>query len=251
MEQQLKQLVEQLKKTFGDRLVSAILYGSAAVGDWIEKSSDLNVLCVLTQVSSRELGESEPIFRAWRNQGSPPPLLLTREEVLTSSDCFPMEFNDMKAHRRVLHGEDIIAQVDVDRSFYRAQVEHELRAKQLRLRQKAAEVLGKPDFLTKLLADSLSTFCVLGRHALILKGREPRWKKREVIADLEKVLGIRFEGFYAVLDVRAEGKRPADTSAVLLFEKYLREVDALVRFVDQLDRPMSADNQQLRGEQKV
>jgi hypothetical protein len=136
----------------------------------------------------------------------------------------------------VLHGEDIIAQVDVDRSFYRAQVEHELRAKQLRLRQKAAEVLGKPDPLTRLLADSLSTFCVLGRHALILKGREPRWKKREVIADLEKVLGIRFEGFYAVLDVRAEGKRPADTSAVLLFEKYLREVDALVRFVDQLDK---------------
>jgi predicted nucleotidyltransferase len=236
LEQQLTRLVEQLKRAFGERLVSVTLYGSAAVGDWIEKLSDFNVLCVLTQVSSRELGESEPIFRAWREAGSPPPLLMTRDEALTSSDCFPMEFHDMQAHRRVLHGEDVIALVEVDRSYYRAQVEHELRAKQLRLRQKAAEVLGKPDFLTRLLADSLSTFCVLGRHALILKGREPRWKKREVIADLEKVLGIRFDGFYAVLGVRADGKLPPDSSAVLLFEKYLREVDALVRFVDQLDK---------------
>lgn len=71
---------------------------------------------------------------------------------------------------------------------------------------------------------------------MILKGREPRWKKREVIADLEKVLGIRFDGFYAVLGLRTDGKLPAEGSAVLLFEKYLKEIDALVRFVDQLDK---------------
>jgi predicted nucleotidyltransferase len=236
LEQKLAQLVEHLKKAFGDRLIAAILYGSAAADDWIEKSSDLNVLCVLSQITSRELAESEPIFRAWREAGSPPPLLMTREEVLTSSDCFPMEFHDMEAHRRVLYGEDILAQVTVDRSYYRAQVEHELRAKQLRLRQKAAEVLGKPESLRRLLADSISTFCVLGRHAMILKGREPRWKKREVIADLEKVLGIRFDGFYAVLGLRTDGKLPAEGSAVLLFEKYLKEIDALVQFVDQLDK---------------
>lgn len=236
MEQKLTQLVEQLKKAFGDRLVAAILYGSAAVDDWNEKSSDLNILCVLTQVSSRELGESEPVFRWWREQGNPPPLLMSRDEALTSSDCFPMEYHDMQAHRRVLFGEDLIAQIEIDRTFYRAQVEYELRAKQLRLRQKAAEVLGKPELLTKLMGDSLSTFCVLGRHGLLLKGREPRWKKQDIIADLEKTLGVRFEGFYAVLDVRAGGKLPAQGSTVLLFEKYLREIEALVRFVDQIDK---------------
>lgn len=236
MEQQLSNLVERLKKTFGDRLISAVLFGSGAVSDWNPKASDLNVLCVLERISSRELGESEPVFRWWREQGNPAPLLMSGEEVRTSTDCFPMEFQDMKAHRRVLYGADVIADIEIDRSFYRAEVEHELRAKLLRLRQKAAEVLSKDDALSRLLADSLSTFCVLGRHALTLKGRETRFRKQEVIADLEKVLGIPFDGFSTILGIRAEGKAPAGTSTVLLFEKYLKEIGALIRFVDQIDR---------------
>jgi len=236
MEQQLSNLVERLKKTFGDRLLSAVLYGSGAVGDWNEKASDLNVLCVLERITTRELGESEPVLHWWGEQGNPPPLLMSGDEVRSSADCFPMEFHDMKAHRRVLYGADVIAELEIDRSFYRAEVEHELRSKLLRLRQKAAEVLSKEKALLQLLTDSLSTFCVLGRHALTLKGRETRFRKQEVIADLEKVLGIPFNGFSTILHVRADGKAPEETSAVLLFEKYLKEIDALIRFVDQIDR---------------
>lgn len=236
MEDKLNELVTRATSKFGDRLVSVVLYGSAATGDWNERASDLNILCVLTQVSSRELAESEPLFRWWRDQDNPPPLLLTESEVRSATDCFPMEFHDMKAHRRVLFGADIIAEIEIDRSFYRAQVEHELRAKLLRLRQKAAEVLSRPEALAKLLTDSISTFCVLGRHALLLKGREARWTKRDIVADLEKVLGIRFDGFNNVLKIRADGKLPAGFNAVLSFEKYMKEIDALVAFVDQIDK---------------
>ena len=66
--------------------------------------------------------------------------------------------------------------------------------------------------------------------------REARWAKRDIVADLEKTLGIRFDAFNSVLNLRAEGKLPADFSAVLLFEKYMKEIDALVTFVDQLDK---------------
>jgi predicted nucleotidyltransferase len=235
LDDKLNELVERLESRFGDRLVAIILYGSAATGDWNKGASDFNVLCVLTRVSSRELGESEPIFRWWRDEGNPPPLLMSETEVSTSTDCFPMEFQDMKAHRRVLAGKDVIAELDIDRKFYRAQVEHELRAKLLRLRQKAAETLARPEALAKLMSDSISTFCVLGRHALLLAGREARWAKRDVVADMEKVLGMRFDGFNAVLNIRAEGKLPKDFNVAVLFEKYLTEVDALVAFVDRID----------------
>src|ERR1700761_2483455 len=188
MEQKLSDLVERLKTAFGDRLVSAVLYGSAAMGDWHEQSSDLNVLCVLDRVSPSELVQSEPIFRWWREQGNPPPLLLSEEEVETSTDSFPMEFHDMQEQRRVLFGKDVIETLVIDRSFYRAQVEHELRAKQIRLRQKAAEVLSNSERLIRLMTDSVSTFCVLGRHSLILSGREPRWKKVEIIAALGEAM---------------------------------------------------------------
>jgi hypothetical protein len=236
LEEKLSELVRRLRSAFGDHLISATLYGSAAMGDWHEQSSDLNVLCVLDRVSRPELAESEAVFRWWRQQGNPPPLLMSEEEIRTSSDCFPMEFHDMQEHRRVLYGADVIDNLKVDRSFYRAQVEHELRAKQIRLRQKAAELLSRPEQLMQLLTDSVSTFCVLGRHALILSGREPRWKKKEIIAALEQAIGTPFEGANAILAVRAAGKRRPEVDTTSVFDKYLAETDLLVRFVDGLDR---------------
>jgi hypothetical protein len=236
LEEKLSELVRRLKSAFGDRLVSAILYGSAAMGDWHEESSDLNVLCVLERLSRPELAESEPVFRWWRQQGNPPPLLMSMEELGASTDCFPMEFHDIQAHRRVLYGTDVIQNLDIDRSFYRAQVEHELRAKQIRLRQKATEVLSRPAQLLNLLTDSVSTFCVLGRHALILSGHEPRWKKKEIVMALEQATGAQFEAANAILTIRTARKRQPGVDAVLLFDKYLAEMDSLVRFVNGLDR---------------
>jgi predicted nucleotidyltransferase len=236
VDEQLSELTNRLNRAFGDRLVSAVLYGSAVIGDWHEHSSDLNVLCVLTRLSPQELAASEPIFRWWRSKGNPPPLLLTEDEVRTSTDCFPMEFHDMKEHRRVLCGVDLIENLNIDRYYYRAQVEHELRAKQIRLRQRAAELLSSSHRMLKLLSDSVSTFCVLGRHALILSGREARWKKIEILSALEEAMNMRLPATSAILALRTDSKPPTRADAVSLLEKYLMEVDALVRFVDALER---------------
>ena len=173
----MEEVLGKLHAALGDRLLSVILYGSAAMDDRQQHRSDFNLLCVVTRLGLEELGRCGPIFRAWRENGNPAPLLLTAEEVKTSTDCFPIEFQDMTEHRQVLFGEDLIAGMHVDRSFYRAQVEHELRAKQIRLRQKGADALSEPERLTNLMTDSLSTFCVLGRHALVLSGRPPKYKK--------------------------------------------------------------------------
>jgi hypothetical protein len=236
MDRQLSDLVEKMKTAFGGRLVSVVLYGSAAMGDWDDRGSDLNVLCVLDRLSPAELSASEPTFRWWREKGNPPPLLLTQEEVSTSTDCFPMEFQDMREHRRVLYGWDLIADLQIDRSFYRAQVEHELRAKQIRLRQKAAEALPDAKRLTKLLTDSISTFCVLGRHALLLSGNQPRWAKPEILASLETVLRRPLRGANAILSIRISGEKNAGAADVSTLENYLGDFDALVRFVDALDK---------------
>src|SRR5438270_3855764 len=206
------------------------------MGDWQERHSDLNILCVLDRITPTELATSEPIFRWWREGGNPPPLLLTGEEVRTSTDCFAMEFHDMQEHRRVLHGRDIIEDLQIDRCFYRAQVEHELRAKQIRLRQKSAEVLSDGKRLLRLLTDSISTFCVLGRHALILSGHAPRWKKPEILAALAGAMNTPLNGANEILTIRAAGKSVPDSAAVQLLDQYLVELDALVRFVDNITK---------------
>jgi hypothetical protein len=234
VQKKLSELVERLRNAFGQRLVSVVLYGSGAADDWSHASSDLNVLCALEQITPEELRLAEPILRWWRDAGNPAPLLLTSDEVQTSTDCFPMEFHDMRQHRRVLHGSDVIQDLVVDNKFYRAQVEQEMRSKQLRLRQRAAEVLSNPDRLRRLMADSVSTFCVLGRHALVLAGEPPYWNKKELVAALEKKLDSHFPAIDEILTLRTDPNHASKSDSVPLLARYLTEVATLVHFVDKL-----------------
>ncbi len=234
VEQKLSELAERLKKAFDRHLISVLLYGSGATSDWNQGNSDLNILCVLDAISPAELRAGAPILRWWREAGNPSPLLLTEREVQSSTDCFPIEFHDMQQHRRVLFGTDVIEHLSIDNKYYRAQVEHELRSKQLRLRQRAAEVLSQPDRLQKLMTDSVSTFCILARHALVLKGDRAHWDKKELIAALQRETGSPLEAIDEILSLRISSKRLSGPASVALLGRYLTEIGALVEFVDKL-----------------
>lgn len=236
MERVLTQLVDRLKKAYGDRLKSVVLYGSAAAGDHHGKFSDLNVLCVLAEVTPRELGESTAIVRWWREQGNPSPLMLSEEEVRDSTDCFPIEFHDIRERHRVLHGEDLVRDLAIDTCFYRAQVEHDLRAKLLRLRQKAAGVLADGNLLRTLLAESISTFCVLFRHALLLHGAEARFEKREVIEQARERFGIDPVPFLKLLDLREEKIKARELDPVPLLADYMKQIHTVIEAVDHLEK---------------
>ncbi len=236
VESDLNQLVDRLRNTYQERLVSVVLYGSAAVGDHHERFSDLNVLCVVQEVTARELRESASVFRWWRDKGNPAPLLLGQEELQRSVDCFPIEFHDIRERRRVLHGADVVQEIEVRKIFHRAQVEHELRAKLLRLRQRAASVMTERDLLLKLMAESLSTFCVLFRHALLLHGVEAQFEKRAVISQAAEKFGLEPSSFRTLLDLRERKVKAREIVPGPLFESYLKQIQVVVDAVDRLEK---------------
>jgi len=231
----LEQLVEKLRKALDPDLISVVLYGSAAAGDHDEKFSDYNVLCVLPSIGPEQLRATETIFRWWREHGNPSPLLLTETELRGSTDCFPIEFHDIREHHRVLYGPDLVSTLEIDRTFYRAQVEHDLRARLLRLRQKASGILSDTDVLRRLLADSISTFCVLLRHALILHGEDPPPRKREVVERARERFGIDAAPFSKLLDLREERIKPKDLDPEPLLAAYLKEIEKAIAAVDRAD----------------
>jgi hypothetical protein len=229
---QLEELVARLERAYAHRLVSVVLYGSAAsAGDHDEHFSDLNVLCVLKQVTPAELSDGEPVLRWWRETGHPSPLLMSEEEVHNSSDSFPIEFRDMQDNRKVLHGVDVIAHVKIDPKYYRAELEHELRSKLFRLRQQAAGVLSDQAALLRLCVDSVSTFCVLGRHLLLLAGAAPSGGRRDMLRGLSGRVPLDARPFETLLDIRE--KKAASADAAELFAGYLESIRKMVEFVDQ------------------
>jgi len=232
----LDQLVQKLKAALGEDLISVVLYGSSATGDHNGKFSDYNILCVLSRITPVQLGATETIFRWWREHGNPAPLLLTEHEVGTSTDCFPMEFYDIREHHRILYGSDVVSSLAIDNSFYRGQVEHELRAKLLRLRQKASGILSDKEVLCRLLVDSISTFCILFRHSLILHSGEAPAHKREIIERAREKFAIDPAPFTTLLDMREERVKIKDQEPERLLTAYMHEIGKVIDLVDVLEK---------------
>jgi len=187
------------------------------------------------RVTPVELADSAPIFEWWRKLGNPSPLLLSDEELRTSTDCFPIEFHDMQERRRVLFGSDVIQDLPIDKTFYRAQVEMELRAKLLRLRQKATDVLFDKPALLRLMIDSVPNFLVLARHALLLAEVPSGWRKREIVRHMPDI-GAESAPFDILLDLRDQTKLARDVDPEALFASYLKQIEAMVTYVDRLDK---------------
>ena len=194
------------------------------------------MLCVLKEITPRELGEGEPILRLVARAQASAPTMMSEEEVHNSADCFPIEFRDMKDRRKVLYGVDVIADVKIDGKFYRAQVEHELRAKLFRLRQQgarravrsggAAEVVR--GFGVDILRAGAARTGGGGHRRQDASGA--RWCIR--LADTLKMDVTPFE---LLLDIREDksGVDPGDPGE--LFARYLECIRRMVEFVDRLE----------------
>jgi hypothetical protein len=173
----------------------------------------------------------------WAKKGHPAPLFLTLKELDHSADLFAIELLDIKAARRMLHGNDLFATLEVPMNLHHLQVERELRNKTLRLRQ---IYLGHPGDARKtvgLMTSSISSFSALFRHALIALGEEPPAGKRAAIDRLGSVLGFDPSSLQAILDVREGKKRGRELDAPATFEAFL---NAVSKAAEEMDRRLNA-----------
>jgi hypothetical protein len=230
----LAELVNRLKGVYGSDLVSVVLYGSAATGEYHEKFSDLNVLCVLKSIGVRELEKGEAVAGWWLKQKQPLPLFLSRQEVENSHDAFPIEFLDIQQNHRLLHGEDVVATIEVKTHQHRRQVEHEMRSRLLRLRERYLGLQGNKKEVARLMLDSLPTFSTLFRHALILGGVTSPSKKRDIFQAAAGRFAIAAEPFMTLLEAREGKRRLANEEVKPLFEAYLTEITRMTEAVDKL-----------------
>lgn len=233
-EQLLGELAQRLKDSLADQLVSVVLYGSAAAGDFQEKVSDYNVLCVLKQVGAEELEKAYPAVDWWMKKKQPAPVFLSTEEVENAHDAFAIEFLDIRAAYRLLYGDDVVKTIEVEPAHHRHQVEHELRARLLRLRERYLALQKDRREIIQLMADSIPTFSTLLRHALLLSGAAPPVRKREIFRQTAERLSLSAAPFETLLDVREGKRRLSDPEIRPLFESYVQQIARVAEYVDQL-----------------
>jgi predicted nucleotidyltransferase len=237
-EKQINEFISRLRAASGENLLSVILYGSAADGEFHPEFSNVNLLCVLRETTFATLAAMAPAVEWWTRQKHHAPLVLTREEMERSTDVFSIEFLDMKQRHRVLFGEDVLSGLQIPMHLHRAQLEYELREKLILLRERLLLATGDKKQLWDLMLGSLSTFTTLFRHGLIALGEMPPNAKRDVVQALAVRTSFDATAFLQLLDIREHKAETKQFDVTDTFARYLATVQQVTAAVDKmLDSP--------------
>jgi hypothetical protein len=209
----------------------AVLYGSAARGDYVPDRSNINMLLVFERLDTGLMRRLAPAFAGWPRKSAAAPLLVTAAEWERASDVFPLEITDMRTAYQVLRGTDPLAGLRVRPAELRHALETELRGKLLRLRQAYVAAGGKTDALGELGIASVPTVLVLLRGLLSLAGRPIPADSTDVVAAGATLAGFDPEPVLVPLTHRRDRawRWQADD-----FERYLSAVERAAAYVDNL-----------------
>lgn len=233
------ELVEQIRKAIPGRLCSAVLYGSAAAGDFVPQSSNYNVLLVVERLERADLEALSKPSLAWAKAGHRPPLLFTPSELQASADWFPIELLDMQQSHHVLFGEDPLAGIAIGHEHLRLQLERELKEKLLALREGYLLTGGSPKRVLALLTASVASFLVLFRAALRLFQQDVPREKIEAVKLLAQHVPFDPQPLVEIDAIKHRRRKPRQVVPQSLFESYLTTIEQVVDAVDRHSHPQT------------
>jgi predicted nucleotidyltransferase len=231
-EEKLAEFTRRLHEAAGDNLQSIVLYGSAARGEYNERRSDLNLLCVLHSAKASDLARLARVIHWWSGDlKEPPPQFFTLEELRHSADVFSIEFLDIGRSHKVLFGSDPIAGLEVPMNLHRIEIEHDLRALLQKLRIHFVHYSENEAQLREVYAKSISSMTVLLRHVLIAFGEDAPSDRNHLYRRIEELTGADASAFELGRELR-ENHPSAEIPRS--FGKYLEAIGAVIHALDTL-----------------
>jgi hypothetical protein len=226
--------VSDYQKAFGSDLLSIILYGSGARGEYIPKKSDLNFMIVLSENGMNRLSKAIPLVSKWHKQRVSTPLFLTPASIASSLDTFPVEFLNIKAAYTLVYGDDCLKNLTFDKRYVRLQCEREVKGKLVQLRKHFLETAENGRKAEALISASLPTFFSLFQAISFLKDKGPIVERQVLIKTVVQETGLNQDLFLELLSIRDRRKKLASRQVIPLMEKYIEEIEKLSNFLDQL-----------------
>lgn len=223
-----------VRAALGAEFLAAYVTGSALTEGFDPARSNLNLLVLVRALPPSAL---DPLAAAIPPPGRGPhvaPLFLGREQLRDSLDVFPIEWLDLLERHLLLEGEDVLAGVEVPRTYLRLQCEQELRGKHLRLRQEYLGAAGHPQRLREALVRLASGFHTLFRTLLRLQGETPPARTERVIERLADVYHLDATALLGAHLLRVAPRPHAADETRDLYRRFLAEIERLVAAIDGL-----------------
>lgn len=228
----LDEFTVNLKEVYGDGLISVVLYGSAASGEYTPGRSNINLLVLLSDAGLENLARSYRIINS-RNNKPFKITFLTEDFIKSSSDIFPIEFLDMKENYAVLFGADPLAGLSISTKNLRFQCELELKSKLIILKSEYLRT-EDPGRLQEMLFRTFTSALHILRNLIRLKGRTPAYPKEEIIRQVEEEFGINGDDLRKILAAKLSGKRLSHAECDRSLSALAKDLEEAAKIADRM-----------------
>lgn len=228
----LNEFIIRLKNTYGEELISVVLYGSSASGEFTTRYSNVNLLVILKDTSLDNLNKISTLITRHKFQMIKP-LFFSEGYIKRSIDVFPIEFLDMKENHIVLHGKDVLSSLAIDIKNLRFQCEQELKAKLVNIKDAYLRIRNKQE-LKRLLFISFTSIIHILRNLVRLKGNSPSYLKEDVLKDISKEFNIDTTNFNKILNAKKKNLILSSEETESLFFALVTDLEKIIDIVDKL-----------------
>ncbi len=228
----LNEFIIRLKDTYGEELISVVLYGSSASGEFTTRYSNVNLLVILKDTSLDNLNKISTLITRHKFQMIKP-LFFSEDYIKRSIDAFPIEFLDMKENHIVLHGKDVLSSLAIDIKNLRFQCEQELKAKLVNIKHAYLRTRNTQE-LKRLLSSSFTSIIHISRNLVRLKGKNPSYLKEDVLKDISSEFNIDITNFTELLETRKKNLKLKPRETEGLFFILVKDIEKIIDIVDRL-----------------
>ncbi|MFP4416392.1 MAG: hypothetical protein ACOC4C_03960 [Fibrobacterota bacterium] len=223
--------VSDCQESFGERLVSVIMYGPAVTHEYIPGKSAVKLAIVLTDTKLSTIAASASMHKKWNKWGIETPIFITPEWLQSSLDTLPVEYLDLQANYRVVFGVDVVDGVTLSPVHIRLLCERELRKCALSLRQHYVLQAGEGKAIQKVLYDLITELEPVFKALVVLKDRKIPYSRSDIVAQVEDLYGLGPSVLSEILF--SKNARLKNRYEQLYFE-FSDAIDSLVEKVDSL-----------------
>jgi predicted nucleotidyltransferase len=182
----LDAFVGAARDSFGDELVSVVLFGSAAEGR-MRRTSDVNLIVVLRAFDPERAARLAGAYQTASAAIHLDAMFLLEAEVPAAVEAFAVKFADVLRRRRVLHGPDPFTDVRPSRQAEILRLRQVLLNLTLRLRRRYLQDATREEQLALAIADAAGPLRAAAAALLELEGRPvdaPKAALAAIVAEL-------------------------------------------------------------------
>ncbi|QDT40153.1 hypothetical protein Pan241w_02060 [Gimesia alba] len=232
----LHELRDVLTTTLANELTSVIVFGDFVKQQQFDsKHSKLNLMLVLNRIDCDLLDSIADAIAKFEKQVPLATMILTQDDLISSCDVFPVKFHNIKQYHTLLHGQDVISDLDISDEHLRLRCEQELKNIMIRLRTIYLHRRHKPEQLLQTLLETANSFLNNVNACLLVKTGIVPEEDSDVLDEFGDEFQIDVAVIRKILEFRRLQQMPSSEELKKIYSGFMSLIHETTHLVDQME----------------